>query len=180
MKQASHTDTKFEPEAGLRIDEVVVLWVDDPDSNMAENYLGHYSHKPGPCCVDRLHRPEFVASEFRYWIPVNEGPPDDVEQDYLRHEALCAGRWHYEGCVARAVVSYPVGSGSRRLEYLSSAGLYGIESDSSPMYISEVELEQLADLREHLKHFGVDWNNVAQKVEDEKRLRLKALQTEAA
>ena len=178
MNQGSHTDTKFEPDAGLRIDEVVVLWVDDPSSGAEEDRLGCYSNQPKPGCIDRSNRPEFARSEFRYWIPANAGPPEDVEQDYLRHEAYCAGRWHYEGCVARAVVSYPIGNGSRRLEYLSSGGLYGIESDSSPLYVSEVELEQLADLREHLKHFGIDWNNVAQKVEDEKRLRLKALQAE--
>ena len=60
------------------------------------------------------------------------------------------------GIVAVAEVSYPIGGGSRRIEWFSSSGLWGIESDSSEEYLTEVEKEELADLKDHLTHFGVN------------------------
>lgn len=59
------------------------------------------------------------------------------------------------GCTAKAEVSYSVGQGSRRSEWFTSGGLWGIESDSEQSYLSEVEQEQLNDLRSHLEQFGI-------------------------
>lgn len=63
--------------------------------------------------------------------------------------------------VAIATVSYQLGSnGDRRLETLSSAGLHGIElgdrASADAMYRSELEDEQLEDLRLHLRVFGIN------------------------
>jgi hypothetical protein len=63
------------------------------------------------------------------------------------------------GCVAKAEISYAIGNnGTRRIDWLTSAGLWGIESDSGKDYLKQVEKEQLADLREHLQHFGIKWD----------------------
>jgi hypothetical protein len=61
-----------------------------------------------------------------------------------------------QGCHAVAIVSRPIGQGSRRLQTFQSSGLWGIESDLSDDYRREVESEQLDDLREHLAAFGID------------------------
>ncbi len=60
-----------------------------------------------------------------------------------------------KGCFvqARATVSYPIDKGYRRLETFTSGGLGGVEGDES--YFREIEAEQLEDLRQHLKVFGV-------------------------
>jgi hypothetical protein len=52
-------------------------------------------------------------------------------------------------------VSYAIEQGSRRLEWLSSGGLYGIDPDNRPAYLREIELDELANLLSHLKHFGI-------------------------
>lgn len=72
---------------------------------------------------------------------------------------------HGEGCIARAQVSYPIGeTGSRRLEWLTSGGLWGIEG-ATPRYRRAVEQVQEDDLRVHLRAFGIkpsdqDWARV--------------------
>ena len=76
--------------------------------------------------------------------------------------------WVMMGCVARASVSYPLNGSDasynhpdyRRLESLTSGGLWGIESDSSDEYRLEVESGQRAELIDHLQAFGVDTSSV--------------------
>ena len=60
-----------------------------------------------------------------------------------------------QSCRAEAQLSYPISEqGDRRLDWLSSGGLYGID-EPSPSYQREVEEEQLNDLRGHLEAFGI-------------------------
>lgn len=64
-------------------------------------------------------------------------------------------------CDALAQLSYPIGDGGdRRLDRLSSGGLSGIDVDDlGDPYCAEVEDDELADLREHLTHFGITPND---------------------
>ena len=64
--------------------------------------------------------------------------------------------WEMLGCVAKAEVSYDIGQGNRRLETLSSGGLWGIESDMDDNTRQDYENEQLEDLASHLAHFGIE------------------------
>jgi len=84
-------------------------------------------------------------------------------RDFERMEAYNSQQWSYMGIQAKAVISYEIGQGHRRLETLTSGGLWGIESDAGDEYITEVETEQLEDLKGHLEAFGVDcseWDTV--------------------
>lgn len=150
----------------IRIESIELLWVDDDDSKAVQT-LGEYSNEEGSGRIeeiigriDRREQPGYQEHEFRFWTPVNfdSRHPENALQDYQRHEALCRGEWCYQGCVARAVVSYATSYGSRRLEHFSSAGIYGIESDSSPLVMMQAEVEQLLDLKAHLTVFGVPWS----------------------
>lgn len=76
-------------------------------------------------------------------------------QDAERLAAFNRGDWYCIGIRAKAVVSYPCGNGSRRLETFTSSGLWGIESDSDADYIKTVERDELSDLQDHLSKFGV-------------------------
>lgn len=145
-----------EVKASLQIESVELMWVDDDDSKAAE-VLGQYSNEPKTVHVDRSQHPGYSEHEFRYWNPVTTDNPDDVMQDYRRHESLCRGEWCYQGCVARAVVSYQTKEGARRLEYFSSGGASGVESDSSPLLLMEIEVSELMDLKAHLTVFGIPW-----------------------
>lgn len=65
-------------------------------------------------------------------------------------------KWEDDGVVAEAEVSYPIGDGSRRIEWFSSAGLYGIDYDNEHIdYLLRLEVEQVEDLRQHLARFGI-------------------------
>lgn len=71
------------------------------------------------------------------------------------------GVWEFVGIRAECSVSYPIGSHgsltSRRLEWLSSSGLYSIEYHHTvEEYHIEVAKEQLEDLKTHLEVFGID------------------------
>lgn len=69
---------------------------------------------------------------------------------------------HLQHCEAVAEVSYPIASGDRRIEWLKSVGLGGIEiKGPNDPYQQEVELEQLNDLRDHLEAFGVNTRDFA-------------------
>ena len=88
-----------------------------------------------------------------------------VKQDRERRSD-CGGSWWMTGCTAEAEVSYPLQrwaqwttKNDRRLEWFSSGGVWGIESDSDPGYKLEVEAQELNDLRSHLSEFGVDVTN---------------------
>ena len=76
-------------------------------------------------------------------------------QDYKRMECLAHGDWQFIGICAEAQVSRPIGDGCRRLQTLTSGGLWGIESDSDRAYLVDVAQEQCLDLRAHLAAFGV-------------------------
>jgi len=78
------------------------------------------------------------------------GNPESPEQDYKRMEALNRGDWCYLGLVAKAVIVSANGIG----QTLRSAGLWGIESDSSEDYFASVEKDELAALRSELESFG--------------------------
>jgi hypothetical protein len=78
---------------------------------------------------------------------------DSVELKWTEDE-------HGLSCVAVAEASYPISGDSRfgedrRLEWLSSCGLHGIDSQSDPAYRREIELDELANLQGHLEHFGL-------------------------
>jgi opacity protein-like surface antigen len=138
-----------------------------PDDNPDFNHLGRYSNKPGPAdrTVDRY--PDGTnwtyRQQMRYFIAANSaeetGNPDSVEQDYQRMEAYNRQEWSMLGIRAVADVSYDVGDRTRRIERFTSAGLWGVESDSDADYLTSVASDELADLKAHLEHFGIDLTN---------------------
>jgi len=68
------------------------------------------------------------------------------------------------GVVAEAQVSYPTNMGGRRLEILSSDGLWGIDGYDDD-YIREVAQEEVLDLKDHLKEFGVSMSGFEEAAE---------------
>ncbi|MBN8691228.1 MAG: hypothetical protein J0L72_10655 [Armatimonadetes bacterium] len=93
-----------------------------------------------------------VAEQFgSIWNACEHYAREDSErlQDFRAHN------WWFESCRAEAEVRYETGDGCFRTERLTSAGLYGIESDSDQAYRRSVEQDELADLSSHLERFGV-------------------------
>lgn len=171
----TQTKPAFDAEGPMRVDSVAVEWI--PDESPDLSWLGKYTDEADDWNIVRVgeHAGEYVADlpedadlpergrEYRYFIPYAGGEKPGSKdykvygkQDYERMEALQRGDWQSQGCVAKAEVSYPTGNGNRRLETLSSGGLWGIESDSDREFLDEVEREQLDDLADHLNHFGFD------------------------
>lgn len=163
----------------LNIINIEVTWFDDEDEPHATNKLGVYSAEPGRGAIDRIDDPDYKPTEHRYWIPAQYEPEfqENARQDYLRHEALCRGEWRYQFCVARALVSY-MDDDRLRVENLSSGGIGGIESDSSPLFMLETEISQLEDLKKHVQVFGVVWDETQELVLQAAKNRLVVLRSQ--
>jgi hypothetical protein len=71
-------------------------------------------------------------------------------QDYKRMRGLNNDQWCFVGISAKAVVQL---NGSLT-QTIRSGGLWGIESDSDPSYFTEIEGEQLSQLRDQLQAIG--------------------------
>ena len=132
------------PEAGVIVRRLGIFWEDMPEDQEVPQR----------------------GREYRFFKPYAGGEKVGTEdykkygmQDFKRMESLNRGHWFFMGIYVEAEVSYPIELGSRRLEWLKSGGLWGIESDSDESYIDEIDKEQLDDLKEHLEVFGVDVSN---------------------
>ncbi len=82
-----------------------------------------------------------------------EGIRKYVRQDYERMERLQRGDWCFVGIRAEAEILLPLGDASI-VQEITSGGLWGVESDSEREYLSEIETEELASLREQLGAVG--------------------------
>lgn len=142
----------------IKIEKIVINHVVDENPDLS--YLGEYSDTPGKVCIDRQERGDLQRGEYRYFN-LGCGDAEYIERDYERFESYNNQNWCMLGIFATAVVSYPAGKTNRRIETLSSSGLWGIESDSDENYITDMENEQLEDLKQHLKAFGVDVTDFA-------------------
>ena len=74
-----------------------------------------------------------------------------------RLEEYYAREWIMLGIYAEATVSYPIydEGGLRREETFYSTGMWGLESDSEMDYLWVELKEQIWDLQNHLKLFGI-------------------------
>lgn len=153
-------------QAKITIDKVVIYHETETQPDLSD--LGEYSNKPGPAdrTIDRKARGDCGRNEYRYFIAAMSGDetgnPESVEQDYRCMEDYNKQARYMLRIHVVAVVSYDCGQGNRRIERLSSGGLWGIESDSSAEYLASVERDELADLKSHLETFSVDCSNFAE------------------
>ena len=161
-----------------RIHKVVIKRMIDesPDTS----WLGDYSNSPeNEFSIDRNHFDACPCRwawdsdeqdcecnagywdnrEYRYFNPGSvetKGDPIamrlNARADYARMESLNRGDFCFIGI--RAEASYSVGGSPAVIQELSSGGLWGIESDSSPADLKETEDEQLSELKEQLKAIG--------------------------
>jgi hypothetical protein len=131
----------------LEVTSVKLQWKLDESPDLS--WIGEYSNTPkeGAISTGRSGR------HYRWFNPAN---PEYGQAEFERMEGYENGNWQVLGIVATAEIAYDIGGGSKRLERLSSGGLWGIDSDSDQGYLKEVEQEQLEDLSSHLGHFGIE------------------------
>jgi hypothetical protein len=113
---------------------------------------------------DSLTEPECNCSggdaernEYHYFNPNHENYKGEspaairkyCQQDYERMESLNRGDWGYIGVRANAEIIVDGVS-----QDISSGGLWGIESDSDRAYLTEIDGEQLSELRDQLRALG--------------------------
>lgn len=152
----------------------------DPDTQ----FLGEYTTKENDWAICRacngyLHDGDHSNCAYdprvcEYFLPCAGGEEPGTEdykkygmQDYERMEAMERGEWNFIGIQARAIVSYPTSQGSRRLETLTSSGVWGVESDATKHH-KEIAEGELAELKHHLEQFNVDtedWDELVDGIE---------------
>lgn len=79
----------------------------------------------------------------------------DETEDAERIAAWRAGDFTMIGIRAKATVWVPIGGGSFTIHELTSAGLWGIESDSDADYLDSVYCEECASLLAAMRHMGM-------------------------
>lgn len=179
MQKYLNTETTTEKSPGPIVDKVEIqhFYDDNPDLS----YLGETSKDADPDDIKRHSVIEYPEGPGRtsYFIPqisvqehrdglqkigYSKGMAEYlarlyVRRDYQRYREFMSGDICHIGIRARATVSYSIGHGNRRIEFFTSGGLWGIESDSGDDHIEEIETEELDDLKSHLKTFGIDTSN---------------------
>ena len=121
-------------------------------------------------------RGDMERGEYRYFNGCIENyqgeTPEDirkyVRQDYERMESLNRGDWGYIGVRAEAEILIPASGEPAHYvrQEITSGGLWGVESDSDAGYISEIEAEQVAELREQLQALGFSKRAVSKAVKE--------------
>jgi hypothetical protein len=75
--------------------------------------------------------------------------PDYEEEDRARLEAFNAGEWSMIGIRAKASITI-IRNGVGTIYTMTSAGLYGVESDSGEDYLNEIFEEEKAAIKADL------------------------------
>ena len=132
--------------ARLVIERVRVRLRVDSDPDLS--HLGEYSRTLKPGGIDRAERGDAGPRELRYFNP-GAGDPDYIERDYARAERYNRGDWCMVGVYAEAEIVV-----NGRTQRVTSAGLWGIESDSGRDYFREVGREETAQLCADLAAMG--------------------------
>lgn len=145
----------------------------DPDLS----YLGEYVKQPDAGVVDRRtgklweelseeeqeesldHARHSRSLEFFKPYAGGEKPWSEhyrtyAMQDFKRMEAYENGNWCCIGISAVANVSIELGKDTRKLDTLTSGGLWGIESDAGEEHLEEIRQEQLSELHTVLDAYG--------------------------
>ena len=161
------------------IDEIKLVHKLDESPDLS--YLGKYVDRWEHGAIDREHRARnWTSRQYRYFVPAisyeehwkslhamgySKGDCEYLArkynfEDFKRMEKYAEGDIFDMGISARARVSYPQKTipPSKRLEWLESGGLWGISSDDAEG-IKRTEQEQLEDLKDHLRYFGVKLQN---------------------
>ena len=116
-----------------------------------------------------------VEDSCRYTQNEYDANPEQVmkwvEEDMHRLETY-GEHWIMMGCKAKAIINVPIQHNSENsiIQTITSGGLWGIESDSTPEYLKEVETEELECLRLQLEALGVStskFNHLVTRGEDE-------------
>lgn len=135
-----------------KIEEITVKR--ELDNNPDLSYLGEFGNDE---CKFAIEHDIGNSRTYNYFNANNVENMIQARENYERIMEFERGEVGLIGIVAHATVSYPIdNNGDRRREYLSSSGLWGIETDNTSEEIESIEKEQLDDLREHLNVFGVD------------------------
>ena len=119
------------------------------------SWIGEFSDTPKDGAINHKER-SGERHVYQYFNPAN---PGYAEQEYKEMMDYENGNYCFIGVQAEAVVSYPTGNNSRRLEWFTSGGLWGIHSDSDDDYLETIVTEELNDLKQHLEKFCVDVSN---------------------
>lgn len=150
------------------------------------SYLGEYTdRKPYKEDLNRksaFYRYYAERNEYKYFIPAysvsehrndlqkigySKGVSEEMARQYCksdfdRMEAYNRGDWYAIGIIAEAIIELPC-NGYKKMQVISSGGLWGIDSDSGSKYIEEIENEQLSELKEYCMQVNVytkNWDNI--------------------
>ena len=127
---------------------------DQPDTS----WLGQFSNRAESDYAINHRERSGDRRAYEWFNPCVENykgePEKDIrkycEQDYQRMVSLDNGAWCFYGIEAVADVQF----NSDVVQTVRSGGLWGVESDSEASYLTSIENDQLAELRDQLRSMG--------------------------
>lgn len=126
-----------------KIDSVRVARILDYSPDLS--WLGEYSNEWEEGAIETGRD----GHHYRYFIPAisgeESGNPDSTKEDFERMEAYNRQEWWSYGVMAKAR-TYVNGI----LQEITSAGLWGIESDAEEGYFEEISAGEVSELKKIL------------------------------
>lgn len=136
------------------LDEIVCYHILDDSPDLS--FIGEFSDTPGKGAIDHRARSGEGNRTFQYFNPAN---PEYAEQEYKRMMEFERCEVGHIGIKAEATIWLDAGGDAKKMQIISSGGLWGIESDSEPSYFKEIEADQIEELRGYLEQLNVDMSN---------------------
>ena len=131
----------------------------DADADLS--YLGEFSSNPCKLAIET----NLGSNYYPYFNPTNATNKKEANQDFDRIMSYENGNWCMVSIIAEAEIHIQH-NGYSRIHHITSAGLYGIESDSDNSYFIDIAKQELADLKENLITFNVNLKNFKQLSEE--------------
>ncbi len=160
------------PETDFAIDRATDMFFGDIDSD--ENEQGFHPRQYryfNPGSVEKFDPsatwiPASETDKKAYW---NKAMRSNAQQDYNRMEAYGRGEFGFLGIMATADIAVPTAPGNATVQHITSGGLWGVESDSGDTYLTEIEQEQVSELKEQLTALGFSKRAIATAFKNVKR-----------
>ena len=133
-----------------KIKKIIIKRIPDYDADLS--WIGTFSNEPEEFAIEH----DGGRNSFKYFNP-QKGACENKKQakrDYERIMAYDRGDWGMIGIMAEAETAVSIGNNCWKLDKITSGGLWGIETDSDETYLTDIENEQLTELKDYLKEYG--------------------------
>jgi hypothetical protein len=114
-----------------------------------------------PTCIGiKVERLPDEDPDLSWLDQSDEDMGEGFEATASERKAAYGTTWETMGIQAVALYLIPVGESASTIQSLISPGLWGIESDSTPEYLTEIEDTEVEQVKLLLDTLGIDYDGI--------------------